>query len=820
MKKETTTILLFSILSYGILANNVANPFWQESFNGSFPTAWSIGDASGQGVLWEWCDNPNDCPPATLANLACSDAEFRSTGFDDGYMFVNSFANGPLPISSQSYLRTEFIDCSDKAAVFIQFQTYIHAVYNDPTTNAVIRVRSGNDPWMTFTVFPYLNSAMMGTLQSWNAQPVLIDISAAAANKPNITIEWNWTAKFDIAWMIDDVALFDSNPLYNNAVWGQNAFQGDFAGGLNGWTVTQQLDTCRWRWINSGLMYLPVGGAEADYYACWPGAANGAMLMNAAPCNLFSPSTPYSRSDLRSPIINLSNIPAGTKLDLKYNQAFAVANRATVQLPITSVVISIDNGASFIDTIDVNPLQPFLHGKCEAVSFRLPNAVAGKSQVRLQFIFSGDTHFWLVDDVRIAYANDQDLAINPGFFSVAPDFSQPKNQLRPISLFTQVRNEGNSSMDNVVVYAEVRNSLNNIVFIDSVSLGLVDPSDDWEDVFFPDKFLPAPQVADYQVFYRIKSSTSDQNLTNNNVHWEYEVTEGVFAKNKFCFSSNGYFFPSESVDYEIGNCYYVPNGSGLKAKSVSFAYKNNARLDDANAQLSINLYQWKNGDNIGDVNSDTIANLNEYELIAYNIYDADSDDNNMVVTVPVSGEMDSVDLKDDTYYFVTVGYLDPVAVNGVIQRFPIAGSEEINYTAMFYNSYEDGIPAYTSMLREGDDVDFRANAWALRRIPFINLNVVQYVSSTDQLLNNPKEITIWPNPANETIKLTCDFVSYNHPIQVEIFDLCGGLALRKEFENGIVSQLPIDVSRLSNGSYTLRVICGANTVSTKLVVVH
>ncbi len=820
MKKKTTTILIFSLFATCSFASNITDPFWQQAFNAGLPGSWTIGDESGQGVLWERCENPYTCLPNSITSTSCRNDEFRSNGFEDGFMFVNSIDHGQLPNNSISYLQSEQIDCTDKSKVFIQFQTYIHAAdINSPTSNAVLRVKSGNGPWTTYTVFPYLNPASVEKMESWNPETVLIDISAAAANKPNITIEWNWTANSDVTWMLDDVALFDVDPQVDNVVWGLT--QGNFSGGLNGWSVTVESDTCRWRWKNTGLAYLPTGGAKADFYACWPGAENGAMLMNASPCSLPGLNTQYSKSDLLSPTINLSGVNFDTKLNLKYNQAFAVANAAPFfGLPITSVAVSIDNGQSYIDTIDVNSQQPWLQGKCEEVSVRLPGIVAGKPQVRLKFMFAGDTHFWMVDNVRITYANDQDMVLNPAFYNISPDFKQPKNQLRPIRLFAQIKNAGNSIMEDVKVLVEVKNNSNFVVFKDSLEFGMVEPSDTWLDVVFPNKFLPEPQVGNYQIFYRVKSSTPDQTLSNNSVHWDYEVTEGVFAKNDFCKSNVGYFLPTDSYDYEIGNCYYVQKGSGLKASSVSFAYRNTGNLAAANAVLSINLYQWKKGSNMGDANGDTIANADEFELIAYNAYNASADDRDMVVTVPVSGEMDSVDLADSTYYFVTIGYLDPVAIGGTIMPFPIAGSEEFNYGAMFYNSYEDGIPAFTSMLREGDETYFRANAWALRRIPFINLNVVQYVSDTYQPFQKRQNLAIAPNPANETIQISCDFVSHNQPTQVEIFDICGRLALRREFQNGFVSQMPIDVSRLSNGSYTLRVISGANTASRKLVVTH
>lgn len=818
MKKETITLLCVLASHCFLLGANIITPFWQETFNASLPSAWTVGDASGQGILWTHCDAPNDCPPFTQSFLACENPIFRSNSFDDGYMFVNAYAAGTILTPSQSYLRTPMFDCSDKSAVFIEFKTYIYAESTDPDLNAVLRVKSGNGAWTTFTVFPNLNKDTYKSLKSWNAQPVLIDISSVAANQSNVIIEWLWTSKNDVSWMIDDIALYDSNPIYENVIWGQNATQGDFAGGPNGWTVTNQLDSCKWVWVNNGTIHLPVG-SKADALACWTGASNGAMLMNASYCNLAGNPSIFSRSDLKSPTINLSAIAPGTRLVLKFDQVARLANRAVENLPQTSIGVSIDNGFSFIEIINANVTLPYLNGTCGEARFYLPEAVAGSEQVRLVFIFSGDSHYWLVDNIRIATADDFDLEVNNSFYNVAPDFETPSSQLRPIKLFTQIRNSGNLTSTDVVAFCEVKNEENTVVFTDSVFVGNLEPGSDWLDIGFPEKFLPDAQPHSYTVWYGVKAGQADEFEVNNKVYWRYSVTDGIFSKNEFCHARSGYFYSSE-LQYEIGNCYYIPKGANLKAKTVSFAFANSARLNAGGAQLSIGLYEWRKGANAGDVNNDTIANFNEYELIAFNAYNVQGDENGSVITVPLSAEEDSVDLKNDTYYFVTIGYPSPVIYNGVVQPFPIAGSEEIDFAAMFYNSFEDGIPSYTTMLREKNEVDFRANAWALRRIPFVNLNVVPFFSKTDEKLADLAPIIVSPNPATDFVTLTAEFLDKQALAEIEIFDICGHLVFHQAISGGNVSQLPIDIRNLSNGLYSLRVIAGEKMASTKLMVLH
>ncbi len=825
MKKKTYFLLAFTLLA-AIGKAEYAQPFLQESFNGNgFPSAWSTGDASGQGVVWQHCTNPVDCPPATTSDFFCSDPLFRSPGFHDGYMFVNSFGAGVLTSPSQSYLRTAQLDCSSKNEVFLRFYTYINAQYFTPDVNAIVRVRSGNGAWSEFTVFPDMNLDLVSNLNGFNAQLVQLDISSAAALKSNVTIEWFWKTNYDIAWMIDDVMLYDQDPIEENVVWGLEQYQGEFSGGYTGWSVVNnQYDSCHWIWVDSAMLHLANDEKRADALACWSGVYDGAMLMNASFCARYgNPNEPRSRSDLQSPTVDLTDEVPGTQLYLRFNQAFDLGNIATPALPVTSIAISINNGQSFIDTINANPLSQFFHAECEETIIPLPIEVAGKPQVRLRFIFSGDTHFWMVDDIRITRAYDHDMELNQAFYNVAPDFQIPSSQVAPISLYTQVKNSGLLPSFGTIVHVAVYNSLNEKVFNDSLQINTLQPSEDWTEIYFTNKFLPAAHPDDYIIYYWVSANELDENPKNNRAYFQYKVSDRVFSKNEFCKSSFNYFFPTNEKVYEIGNCYYIPKGSKLKAESMSFAFDDvNGKLSVPNAApLQINLYRWSKEALHGDANGDTIANVNEFERVAFNIYKMDESDNHKVVTVPISDEPDTIFLQDDTYYFVTVAYLEPVVFNGTQLRFPIAASEEINYTAMFYNSYSDALPAYVSMLREGEEEDFRANAWALRRIPFVNLNVSEYINPADEVLGRSEGfLKLSPNPTSDFVWVTAEIPDAHQPISLEIFDLCGRKVLERHFESGNVSQLPILVSELSNGSYTVRVACNEVVLTKKLMVIH
>ena len=820
MKIKTTLFFLLATVSFQAFATN-GIPFWIEKFSAGFPAGWVTADASSaSNVQWEFCDNPQNCPPALYSYLSWKDAEFRSNSSENGYMFVNSFKHGPLSSPHVTSLRSTPLDCSGTSAVFLQFNTYIQAQVINPDTGAVVRVKSGNGSWTTFQVFHNLNDEKAQLLQSWNPQPVLLDISAVAAGQSGVEIEWRWTGNFEVAWMIDDVALFDENPLFENAVWGSVPGQGDFDGGLNGWTVSNLLDTCRWVWDADGLVDYPDQDELANALGCSPTLANGVVTMNASFCQgpFLGSSSFYSRSDLKSPVINLSNVPAGTRLALKFYQAVALANPESGHLPITSVAVSVDNGLTFLDTIEANSLQPFQRAFCGETTLDLPEAVAGASQVRLVFMFAGDSFFWMLDDVRIVRQHDYDARVNSFFYAVSPDAILPASQVSPIGFSAEVENPGNVTLNGVNVFAIVKNEeTGSVVFRDTLAVGQLEPGEYILDGQFNKHFMPPATKAAYTCYYRVTSDETDQDTLNNVVRWSFAVSDSTFSKTRSFHDINGYFAPSEDFAYEIGNCFYIPKGSNLVATSMSFAFKNASVLGAADASLNISLYRWKTATSNGDVNVDTIANESEYERIAINTYEVLGSENNKIVTVPVAYDTSAVPLEDDTWYFVTVGYTNPVYYQGNKVPFGIGASEEINYTSMFWLSYQQDLPRYVSMLRLGNDTDFRANGWALRRIPFVQLHV-QQVTGISERPENQLNMAIYPNPASGKVNINTNNDNIQGMVRVEIFDLWGRFVKTLAFENTFVSQLAIDVSDLSNGSYTLRVISENGTGSAKLLV--
>ena len=816
MKLKSPFNLLVGLL-YPLWVHAIVPPFWTDHFASGLAPDWQTFDASGQNVNWEYCSDYRDCAPATYTFITCNVERFESPSVDDGYVFVNSFAAGNLPISHVSYLQTPSINCSGKSSVFLKFYTYISALNFPPKDNAVLQVKAGTGSWQDYPVFPGLDENITERKESWNPRPVLLDISAQAAQQSQVFIRWKWTGNTELVWAIDDVELFDMNPMEDHVVWGAQTGQGGFNGNLNGWTVTNLQDTCKWVWDSLGLVYFPDSNPKADFWGCSLTQSNGVALMNPTFCVSGGGPSPASRSSLFSPVIDLSAVQAGTPLAVRFYQSVMVGNVESDQLPVTSVMVSIDGGVSYLDSIDANPALPFSRPFCGETTIGLPIEVAGHSNVKIVFTFAGSTFFWMVDDVRVVERWSNDLRINPGFSAVSPNAVTPASQLLELGFLAEVENFGSLSQDFTNLCVTIEDEAQSEVFADTLFLGSMAPGQKIYDTAFQKKFLPPLLPGVYSCHYRVAAGMPDEAPCDNRFDWKFEVSENTFAKDNGICSIDGFFAPSEGIKYEIGNCYFIQNGSDYCATSVGFAFRNAPLLQGKN--LKVNLYKWKTAATYGDENGDTIANENEFENIAFSAYAVTGDENGEIVVVPLHVDIPCVPLEDSTYYFVTVNYDEPAIVMGQEVPFFIGASEHVDYTAMFWLSYQLGLPQYASMLRLDNENDFKANGWALQRIPVIRLYLghVTAVSEKKAIL---QPLKVFPNPARQTVFVQWD-ESYHPPeIWVEIVDICGRLVASRHLQNAIVSQLPIDVSDLSNGSYILRVISEDSLRTGKFIILN
>lgn len=821
-----TTITIFLVFqTIHLVAYNII-PFWNEDFSsGQFPIGWqAIDTAPNNPNVWKHCSDFNECPPVSFDDFGIfPNFRFQSESMENGFVYLEPHTFGGTHSSS---LTTNAIDCSSSNQVFLSFNTFIVGQFGNLESKAIVEVRKGSfGDWTPFTVFPNLNAQKIEHNQmadafnakwinSYNGQNIILDITQVAAGESEVYIRWrwDWNDEDELFWLIDDVNLLDENPLYENTIWGMAPNEGDFTGGLNGWVVPFVFN-CSWVWSSNGLLDTQDGDTLADLYNCSCTASDGAMVMDAL-CN-YPDQTP-SLTELISPNIDLSFADPNKRKGVRFTQAGLIGNNAGNNLPLTSLMVSIDGGMNFIDTVFLNLSQPFQKPFCNTETIPLPLEANAAEKLVFKFVFSGNSYFWIIDDVRVVELNEFDLQISEDFFAVAPNYSITASMIEPMEFIAEVKNVGNARQESVNLYVEIFNDFTHEpVFRDTAFIGIVEPGEASDAIVFPKNFVPSQGFA-YTGYYIVTSENEDEFTRDNIATFQFKTTGNILSKIKDRFSISSGFAPeSQNVRYEIGNCFFIPPGANLEAKSVTFALANAEYVADEPTNVRVNLFQWKNDLGTGDANGDYLANETEYQKVAEETYTLA--DNTLLmwdtINVPFSSP---ITLEDSSYYFATIDYYDPAIFNGQLTPFFISGSEEINYNAMFYQSDLTELPRYVSMLRLFGSSDFQVNGWGLMRVPFVQLNV-DFLTSTIDPQEDPISVNLYPNPTSGQIYLGLSGDQIRGEIAYEIYDICGRLVTARQNVLGYVSHLPIDVSQLGNGLFTLRVIIGSQT-KTKLFV--
>ncbi len=188
------------------------------------PTGWTTEDASGNDVIWTWCQDPmQSSSSGTCPGIWDGDNNqnaFSSSTADNGFLTLNSDFAGAIASAHISRLTTSPVDFSSGDEAWVQFQTHLGAYNINPDGNAILRVSTnGGTNWTNYNCFPNFNQIIQDfpeTRWSNNPETILINISDVAANQSEVLLQWQWTGNWEYIWSIDDVEIFDEDPRPSN----------------------------------------------------------------------------------------------------------------------------------------------------------------------------------------------------------------------------------------------------------------------------------------------------------------------------------------------------------------------------------------------------------------------------------------------------------------------------------------------------------------------------------------------------------------------------------------------------------------------------
>lgn len=600
-----------------------------------------------------------------------------------------------------------------------------------------------------------------------------------------------------------------------NVIWGDQPGEGDFDGGLNGWTVDtpSPMTDSSWAWSATG----DVGNglfAAAGTALQSATIANGCAVYNydfmTTGGTAFTTQTPMT-SHLVSPVIDISGVTKS--LTVEFTQLVRWFQSAD-GVGFSNLSASVDGGMTWSEYTNINGEIP--NGSTltrfgptnNTKSINIPAAfTAGADSLQFRFTFAGNFYYWALDDVVLKERVDNDLSANP-FFAIAPSLVTPASQLAPIGFLIDVENLGHNPAANVMANVDVSTG-GTSVFTASNPYGDLQVDTLAENSPFP-TFLMDQELDPgvYDVTYSVSSDSMDNNMDNQTQTYSFAVSDTVFSKE----DGPTHFFQLGAAAYDAGDVhsvyygafYRIPNGDGWFASkatiSVAGASSNGTSL--AGNLLTVKLYEWV------DANEDLQAQETERTIAALGFYEMTGNEGaanaapslqSVDLVSTVTGEAPA--LKDDMDYILMMEY-DALSETADL---PLGITLANDYTGNFVLGDQVAeVSANHSFIKVGStETEFGSGALGYRVAPVARLAITDDYFNAVEEIPGLKAINLSPNPTPDMLNIE---VESDEPIgdaTVIVLDVYGDYLFSEEVNFGQSFNRQISVAHLPSGQYYL-----------------
>lgn len=631
-------------------------------------------------------------------------------------------------------------------------------------------------------------------------------------------------------------------------LWGKNAKQGDFDGGLNGWVAIDSSkckasDTSttwrQWQWVNrynpgnrgaySGGQGFNFGGTsnngavvfDSDYYDNRGVAGNFGNGECAAP----------TFGVLVSPTIDLSAATAGD-IAVEFWQS-------TRQFQSTyEVCLSDDNGATW-SCQGINGDLPVNSANINREGFALWENITPTSTMKVMFKYRANYYYWVIDDVKLVRPEANNVRVQSNFFAIYPNAQVPFTQTEPVYFLADVANAGRQEAKNVKLTLDIYDPTLTKVFTTSYNYGSLKA-----DSIAENQILPDPYVHDLKtrgVFtgvYTITADGNDHDINDNRVFFNWTVTDTVFAKETG--RTRGVRFADAAWDatkgkgWRFGNFFAVPNGTSFKAKSIAFQIDNASAFTNKNQLLNIGLFKWT------DDNTDQVVQPDERDLVGFGEYAIKGTEaNTTFITVPLTpfdGDKEEVELENGGQYLAMVEWSGKADEPNL---YLLLGASEAvyDYSAQIFITAPDQAAAGLQGLDKGParyapilslingtagnadlDENWSTQSFGRDLVPTIRLNISLPVSTKDVVLEGKFDVV--PNPANEWMNIQMNLDKPAAWMTIAVTDLSGRVVASQSLKNVQQNTIQFNTANLPAGTYMVRAISSNGTTVKKFTVQH
>lgn len=550
---------------------------------------------------------------------------------------------------------------------------------------------------------------------------------------------------------------------------------------------------------------------------------NGVMSLNAdwlstlGDFNNLPEFLPAYESELISPSIDLSD--ATGPVYLRFNELLLYWIAGSPNAPqnefgfdiSASVSYSIDGGQTWEDTLDVNENVKYTYLTQEldvfspvgsnifneipiyTVMVELPN-VAGASDVRVKFNWTGLIFYWVVDDVSIQSAPESNLALSDVVFYPPSSYQQPVTQigLDTMGFLATVSNLGTKDMTNVTLRAFVFDPEFNQVFEDSLTIDALPAGYVDSLLVLPNVYAPEIDNTDeeYTIIYTLRGDSTDVNFTDNYDIKYFRAHPDTYAKD----DGDALIGANIGSDYQIG-CYYELDPLAGDGWIITDAYYSvlATRALTPGTQVITQLYKLRDGlrDDLLDFDFTSDGTEDDLEVLGLGFTEYPQGQSSADLTARIETLLgDPVPLEPGGRYFLVNVYEG--ATNSLIHLM----DRDIPYyqTAMAFYDKTAG--------RWFLGINFTENRDAPYNIPVMRMSI-SLSTPVDETPLPETAINVFPNPTAEQLSVEVDLENRG-PGLVMITNAEGRVMLWQKYESLQTETLNFNVKSYPAGSYYIR----------------
>ena len=557
---------------------------------------------------------------------------------------------------------------------------------------------------------------------------------------------------------------------------GDTLWSEDFGNGFpSGWTIQDASGICPWVWSDDGSWgyFNTNNGSSASTAIASTTAANGFLICDIDSANNVNYGQPsgsnyqYLETYFTTNSIDLTGHPA---VVLEFQQFFRYNNGVDM-----NVLVSTNNVTWTTFTVQGNSSNNTASQNPETVKINISAVAGNQPNVYIKIGWSARVYYWMIDDMKILEADDNDLIVNTNYFETLglPYYQIPISQLADINFSAIVTNNGANDQINSNLEIEVNGT--SIGSSDSTTI----LTGDSDSLFLAQSYTPPSTTGQYVLNWVASSDSIDDNPSDNIKVSEIEITDYVYARDNNIKDGNKF---NSGDPYEIGNLFDIINTSFVDG--VDFV------VDDA-SEVGAIVYgviysiDAASGDFIFEMNTD------DYNLTSNDI------NNEVTITLPF---FSPVQLTGGKTYLIMVGaYGDGGSTNDLVVR--TAGTSE----------------PQTSFKYDGADLTW----YYTTSTPMVRMNFEPVFSIEDHNINNLnftlKQNT--PNPFNNETLIEFHLNERSN-CKFEICNISGEIIYEENLgmQNKGANELTISKSSLSSGIYFYSIVVDNKSISKKMII--